>query len=142
MPDARPQAGPKARVVLSFDYGLKYIGVAVGQRITGTASPMAPVRANQGKPDWPAIERLIREWQPDQLIVGEPLNMDDTQSEMADRAARFARQLEGRYGLPVALIDERLTSREAAQMADTPADRHGIAAMLIAESWLAETGRS
>ncbi len=103
---------PDSGRVLGFDFGEKRIGVAVGQRITGTATPLTTLSSND-KPDWHSIEALIQEWQPDTLVVGMPFNMDGSRSDMAEKIDRFCRQLEGRYHLPVAQIDERLSSAEA-----------------------------
>jgi len=102
-----------ARTLLGFDFGLKRIGVAVGQEMTGTASALTTVAARDGKPDWDAISRLIHEWQPDAVVVGLPLNMDGSDHELSRRARRFGNQLHGRYNLPAHFIDERLSSLEA-----------------------------
>jgi len=99
--------------LLGFDYGLKRIGVAVGQELTGTATALATIRATDGKPDWDAITRLIKQWQPDELIIGLPLNMDGTFHELSYKAQRFGNQLHGRYNLPAHFMDERLSSLEA-----------------------------
>jgi putative holliday junction resolvase len=123
--------------LLAFDFGLKTIGVAVGQSVTRSATPLPPLSARHGRPDWDAITRLIVTWNVNQLVVGLPLNMDDTENNITVRARLFARDLERRTGLPVALIDERLTSRAA--MEYTEGDRtasHGVAAALIAETYL------
>lgn len=110
MPDSRaPQT------VLAFDYGLRHIGTAIGQRLIGSSNPAGVIRARDGVPDWEAVAKLIREWQPDLILVGLPLNMDGTDSPMSDRARKFARQLNGRYGSQVEMIDERLTSFAAKQ---------------------------
>jgi len=98
---------------LSFDYGIKRIGVAVGQTITGTASELSPLKAKDGIPNWQEIEKLIKEWQPDILLVGLPLNMDGSESEMSKRARKFANRLHGRFGKPFEMVDERLSSEEA-----------------------------
>ena len=128
--------------LLGFDYGPAKIGVAVGQTLTGTASPLTTLRAIQQKPDWEAITGLIQEWQPEALVVGLPYNMDDTEAEVAERARRFSRQLEGRYHLPVHLVDERLTSIEAKnQLGRKPKqieELDALAAKLILETWLSE----
>jgi putative Holliday junction resolvase len=105
-------AMPESGRVLGFDFGEKRIGIAVGQRITGTATPLTTL-SSKDKPDWNSIEALIQEWQPDTLVVGMPFNMDGSRSEIAEKIDRFCRQLEGRYHLPVAQIDERLSSAEA-----------------------------
>lgn len=103
----------KSHTLLGFDYGLKRIGVAVGQELTGTATALATIRATDGKPDWDTITRLIKQWQPDELIVGLPLNMDGTFHDLSYKAQRFGNQLHGRYNLPAHFMDERLSSLEA-----------------------------
>lgn len=125
-----------AELVLAFDYGLRHIGVAVGQSVTGTATPLTTVAARDGRADWVAIDKLVGEWRPAAVIVGLPLNMDDSESPMSERARRFARQLGQRTRLPVRLVDERLTSRAA--RAVEPSQSHAHAAALIAETWLNE----
>ncbi|GLQ30565.1 Holliday junction resolvase RuvX [Litoribrevibacter albus] len=104
---------PDIKHALSFDYGIKRIGVAVGQTITGTASPLPPLKAKDGIPNWQEIEKLIKEWKPDILLIGLPLNMDGSESEMSKRARKFANRLHGRFGKPFELVDERLSSEEA-----------------------------
>ena len=94
--------------LLSFDFGTKSIGVAVGQRITGTARPLPAIKAQDGTPDWSLIERLLKEWQPDEIIVGLPLNMP-----LTARARKFANRIHGRFGVTVTLHDERLSTVEA-----------------------------
>ena len=128
--------------LLGFDYGTAKIGVAVGQTLTGTAKPLETLRAVRNKPDWQNIERLIETWQPEALVVGLPFQMDDKEAEIADRAKRFSRQLSGRFGLQVHLVDERLTSREACNQAGKHVKRieqlDAIAATLILETWLSD----
>jgi putative holliday junction resolvase len=104
---------PASLSVLAFDFGTQRIGVAIGQSITGTASPLAALKANDGIPNWEHIATLIAEWQPHQLLVGLPLNMDGSDSEISTRAKKFANRLHGRFGLPVEMWDERLSSFEA-----------------------------
>jgi len=127
---------------LGFDFGPRKIGVAVGQAITGSATPLTTLRSHREKPDWARIERLVREWRPSAAVVGLPFNMDDTEADIAPRARRFARQLEGRFGLEVHLVDERLTSVEARRQlgkeAATPEVVDAMAAKLILETWLGE----
>jgi putative holliday junction resolvase len=127
---------PRPVTVLAFDFGLRNIGVATGQAITHTASEIATVRARDGVPDWNTVDALVRQWQPDALLVGLPLNMDDTESEMSTRAKAFARKLRSRYRLAVELVDERLTSFEARGISDDLDTQHAIAARLIAETYL------
>lgn len=101
--------------VMAFDYGLRHIGVAVGNSLAATASPLAVVSAKNGVADWPSIEKLLQEWRPRRLVVGLPLNMDGTDSEMSLRARKFARQLHDRFAIESCLLDERLTSFAAKQ---------------------------
>lgn len=124
-----------AGCVLAFDFGLKHIGVAVGQTVTGTASPLQTLPARDGRPDWKAVRRLVDDWQPFKLLVGLPLNMDDTESEMSTRARSFARRLGEHTRLEVVMVDERLTSFASREIADGDA-AHASAAALIAETWL------
>lgn len=132
----------RAETLLAFDYGEKHIGVAVGQTLTGTANPLQSIRVANSHPDWPAISRIVKTWQPDALVVGLPLNMDGTEQAVTRRARRFGNQLLGRYRLPVHLVDERLTTREArnrlAWAGRAGDDDHPIAAQIILESWLNE----
>ncbi len=123
-----------AGVILAFDFGLKHIGVAVGQTVTRTASPLTTLAAKNGKPDWREIQDLVSQWRADQLVVGLPLNMDDSESEMSERARGFAGMLESKTGVEVHLVDERLTSFAASQISDD--DNHALAASLIAETYL------
>ena len=136
-----------AQRVLGFDYGTRQIGVAVGQNLTGNARPLKELRARDGIPDWNQIQALLKEWEPDALVVGLPLNMDGTASEMSGRAEKFGRRLHGRFQIPVHYVDERLSTFEAKQTLresghagptsyrDNPVD--SIAAALLLETWLA-----
>ncbi len=99
--------------VLGFDFGTKSIGVAVGQQLTGSATPLASIKANDGIPRWEEIEALINEWKPDLVVVGLPLNMDGTEQEMTLRARKFANRVNGRFGVKIATQDERLTTADA-----------------------------
>lgn len=99
--------------IIAFDYGLKNIGVATGQTLTGTATAQAPLKARDGIPDWTAVEALLGEWRPELVLVGLPLNMDDSESELSARARKFANRLHGRFGVAVEMVDERLSSFEA-----------------------------
>ncbi len=110
MPDkaTRPIAG----TVLAFDFGLQRIGVAVGEPEVGTAHPLLPLAAVTQPGRFTAIELLVKEWKPGLLLVGRPLGEDGAPHEMTRRAERFARQLTGRFRLPVALVDERYSSVE------------------------------
>lgn len=132
-------------LLLGVDYGTKQIGFAVGQVITGQARELCTLKAQNGVPDWAKVEALIKEWQPDAIVVGLPLNMDGSPSEMSERAEKFARRLHGRFNIPVHTHDERLTTFEAKgeRMArsgqrgsyrDNPVD--AIAAKLLLQGWL------
>jgi putative Holliday junction resolvase len=127
--------------LLGFDFGTRKIGVAVGQTLTGTANALVTLRYFGHRPDWDGLARLISEWQPEALVVGLPMEMSDTEAEVAPLARKFARQLEGRFRLPVYLADERLTSREAWRQLGKAAHRDStrvdaVAARLILETWL------
>ncbi|RZK13864.1 MAG: Holliday junction resolvase RuvX [Flavobacterium sp.] len=132
------------KTLLAFDYGTKNIGVATGQTITFSANSLMPLKAKAGIPDWTKIEKLIHEWKPDLVLVGLPLNMDETESELSARARKFANRIHGRFGVKIEMVDERLTSFEAKgevmsrggsrDYKNNPVD--SIAARLILESWL------
>lgn len=101
--------------VLGFDVGARRIGVAVGSVLSGGARELAVVDVHDGRIDWLRIERLLREWQPDRLLVGDPRTLDGGDQPARQAAHRFAREAAARFALPVALIDERRSSIEAAQ---------------------------
>lgn len=101
------------RTVLGFDFGKKYIGVAVGQEITGNASPLGTIKATDGIPNWESLTNYISEWQPDLIVVGLPLNMDGTEQQLTKDARRFGNRVAGRFGLKVEFQDERLTTADA-----------------------------
>jgi len=134
------------RTLMGFDFGTKSIGIATGQEITCTASPLLSLKANDGVPDWSQIEKLLKEWQPDLIIVGLPLNMDGTEQEMTTRARKFGQRLHGRFGLPVSYKDERLTTTDAkARLFERGGYRalgksqvDAVSAQLILESWMEE----
>ena len=128
-------------VLLGFDYGTHKIGVAVGQTLTGTANPVTTLGMVKHKPDWRRIEALLDEWKPEAIVVGHPFEMTDREANNAAAAKKFARQLHGRYRLPVHLADERLTSRSAWEALGTDAAKDptlvdAYAAKLILETWL------
>lgn len=99
--------------VLAFDFGTRRIGVALGESLLGKARPLTTIDAEASEARFAAIARLIAEWQPTRLVVGLPLSLAGEEHEMSARCRRFARQLEGRFNLPVTLTDERLSSVEA-----------------------------
>lgn len=134
----------RPRTVLAFDFGLRQIGVAVGNCLLNTTQPLAIISAREGIPDWSAVERVVAEWQPDLLLVGDPLNMDGSASELSTRARKFARRLHGRLGIPFEMADERLSSFEAKQLSRERGHRGDFkrqpvdseAAELVLRAWL------
>ena len=126
---------------MGFDFGTQSIGIAVGQKVTQTATALKPMPAEDGKPVWEDLTRIVNEWQPDQFVVGMPYNMDGTESELSRRATRFGRRLEGRYNTPWVAMDERLSSFDVkASMHESGVRIKGpidsVAAKFILESWL------
>lgn len=126
--------------LLCFDYGSKRIGAAVGQTITGTASPLQIINSLNNKPDWEKIEKLISDWRPDAIIVGIPLQLDGSTQLMTEAAEGFARHIENRFHLPVFGMDERLSTFEARERSGSGNDMEldSIAAQAILESWMRE----
>ena len=128
------------KIAMAFDFGLKRIGLAVGQTLTKTAQPVHIFKADDGVPNWDTVSKYINQWAPDVLVVGLPLNMDGTESEMSLLAKNFADKLRKRFVLPVKTFDERLSTfdakGEAAEEYAKP-DMYvdAIAAKLILESW-------
>lgn len=144
MPDT-PESSP-TETVIAFDFGLRRIGVAVGQRVTGSASPVATVTNGESGPDWQRLDAIVAEWQPDRLVVGMPQTADGRPTTLAQPIAGFIEAL-ARYRLPVVTVDERLSSREASRhlVAARRDGRRGriargdidaAAAAMIAERWL------
>ncbi|MGC1183429.1 Holliday junction resolvase RuvX [Legionella sp.] len=131
-------------VYLSFDFGYKRIGVAVGQRLTCSASPLATIAAQTGVPDWNVIGKVIAQWAPQALIVGIPTRIDGSELYTTSAARRFAKELRKRFALSVHLTDERLSTVEARgqlfaqggykKIKETEVD--SIAACVILEQWL------
>jgi putative pre-16S rRNA nuclease len=137
---------PGRRRVMAFDFGTRRIGVASGQEMLGAGQSVAMLPARDGVPDWDRIGTLLEEWQPDLVLVGLPLNMDDTENDMCARARKFGKRLHGRFHLPVEMVDERLTSFEAkgqvmAEGGSRDYGQHGVddrAAVLILETWFSQ----
>lgn len=137
-------------LALGFDFGLKRIGVATGQSITGTATPLCTITCKQqGIINWNHVAQLITEWRPTALVVGIPLNMDDSEQELTQKAKAFALLLKSRYHLPVYCVDERLTTIEARQQLFEAggykklhaAEVDSVAAMIILQTWLTATNK-
>lgn len=125
------------QVVLGFDFGARRIGVALGNSITRHARPLQVVAAAPSAARWDAIAVLIREWQPAQIVVGLPRHPDGAGHEMTALAERFGRQLAGRYGLPVAFVDERYSSAVLEPDARLDSD----AAAVILQQWFDAEGK-
>lgn len=130
--------------VLGIDYGLKRIGIATGQTITGSASPVTTLEQINGSPNWSEIEQLITQWKPQALIVGMPYYLDGTENDMTKIVGVFCLELEQRFALPVFKINEALTSYEAEEMLkiNTKIGKHNkheidkMAAAIIVQNWL------
>lgn len=109
-------AGLMARAeqtILAFDFGLRRIGIAVGEALIGSARALVTIRGDCPGPDWPAIDALLAEWSPGLLVVGRPVHADGSESPMSEAATAFAAELAARSGREVSLVDERLSSSEA-----------------------------
>lgn len=106
---------PDGGAVLAFDFGEKRIGVAVGDISIGIAHPLETISGESNDIRFAAIAAMIDEWKPSRLVVGLPMHLDGTEHEMSRLSRKFARRLEGRFGLPAVMVDERLTSAEASQ---------------------------
>jgi putative Holliday junction resolvase len=138
--------------ILAFDFGRRRIGIAVGQQVTGSANPLSVVRNTESGPDWREIDKIVQEWQPACLVVGMPLNVDGSRSQIAIYVDEFIDEL-SRFERPVYTVDERYTSLEAEEMLKS-ARAMGLrgrirkemidsaAAVLIAERWLRKETRS
>lgn len=142
-----PDAPPTGATVLGFDVGARRIGVAVGSGFGLNARPLAVVDVHDGAIDWKHVEKLHREWRPAGFIVGDPMTMDGGDQPIRDRARGFARALHERFKLPVAMMDERNTSQEAARRfaadrADGKRRRRdadlldAVAAAIILDRWI------
>ncbi|MDR2214495.1 MAG: Holliday junction resolvase RuvX [Nevskiaceae bacterium] len=141
------------RVVLAFDFGLKRIGIASGETMIGTCAPRGTVAMTAAGPEWPAIDRIVRDLAPNLLLVGAPYNDDGSPARIAPQATAFADALSQRYGLPVQRVDERYSSTTAEsrlreqrasgerRRAVRKGDIDSAAAAVILGSWLAQSGR-
>ena len=135
--------------LLAFDVGARRIGVAVGNTVSSSARELGVLDVHAAGPDWPALDRWMREWKPDALVVGDPATLDGGDQPIRRAARGFALELRRRYALPVGQVDERTSSIEAAQRfaagrASGTRKRHqaaqldAVAAAIILERWLAE----
>ena len=121
-----------------FDFGMRQIGVATIDLNLNLASPTSTVQAHHGKPDEIHLDYLVAQWHPAELLVGLPLNMDTTESKMSIAARKFGHYIAKRFNLPVHFIDERLSTKEAADRTKATRPSHALAAVVIAETWLHE----
>ena len=132
--------------LISFDFGKQRTGIAIGNTITGIATPHTVIQSKNNQPNWEQITALLNEWRPERLIVGVPYHVDGKNSEMTEAALRFSRQLEGRYNLAVSTVSEVLSSREAEQRLKQSRQQgrnkkikkeeiDKLAAAIILESW-------
>ncbi len=145
-----PENGERDTTVLAFDFGTRRIGVAVGNTFLRVAQPLTTIAAEANAARFAAVGALIDEWRPDMLVVGLPVHADGVPHEMTARAERFARQLESRFGLKVARVDERYTTQNAEGALAAAGIRAGVrkaardevAAQLILQSWLDDPARN
>ena len=131
MPKAKPEG-----VIIGFDFGLRRIGVAIGQTVTQTASPEAIVNSKDGKPDWDHITTLFERWQPAAIVVGLPMRLDGGEQPLTQPARKFGQRLSGRYHCPVFYIEEQLSSIEAESRAIKKRYIDDHAAQILLENWL------
>src|SRR4029079_10265126 len=130
--------------MMGLDFGMKRIGVAVGQTVTQSARPLKTIQAKEGVPNWQELDKLVHTWQPGALVVGVPLNMDGTEQPLTQAALLFMDSLRAHYKLPVYGMDERLSTKDARarlfQQGGYKALQHGqvdsVAAQLILQNWL------
>jgi len=135
-----------AQTLLGFDFGLKHIGVAVGQTLTCTTQPLLSLKAQKGVPNWNEIDKLIKTWQPQAIVIGIPLNMDGTEQPLTHAARHFANEIAQRYKITVHRVDERLSTKEARTQLFASGGYRALSkqaidqrsAELILQSWLIE----
>ena len=136
-----------AQSIMAFDFGTQKMGMAVGQSLIESASPLALFPMKDGIPQWDALLKIVQQHQPNLFLVGLPLNMDDSESELSTRARKFAKRLRHQTNIQTFMVDERLTTREArdelehyqAQGRGKKLAADSIAAALLIESWYRDT---
>jgi putative Holliday junction resolvase len=138
MPDlSQPQ------LIMAFDFGTQKMGMAVGQSLIESANPLALFPMKEGIPNWDELLKIVKQHQPTLFLVGLPLNMDDSESELSTRSRKFARRLRHQTNIETLMVDERLTTREArdelgyyqAQGRGKKLSADSVAAALFIESW-------
>ena len=130
-----------APTALVFDFGLRHIGIAVAEPRADIARALTTIGARDGDPHWEALDRVVDEWRPARLVVGLPINMDGTPSEISARARKFGKRLGERYERAVDYTDERLSTFEAMSRGANADNAHALAAQVIGETWLSERCR-
>ena len=131
------------QIVMAFDFGTKNIGIAIGQEITNSSQTFYTVKANEGEPEWTQLDKVVFDWNPKLFIVGDPLNFDGSESDMKEKSDKFSYQIQKKYKIPVKLVVERLTTKEARERIKEGVDMslrssndiHQISAQIILESW-------
>ena len=132
-----------SQIVMAFDFGTKNIGIAIGQEITNSSQTFYTVRAYQGEPEWAQLDKVVFDWNPKLFIVGDPLNFDGSESDIKEKSDKFSNQIHKKYKIPVTLVDERLTTKEARERIKeavnmslrSSVDIHQVSAQIILESW-------
>ncbi|WP_440993186.1 Holliday junction resolvase RuvX [Cysteiniphilum litorale] len=129
--------------LIGLDYGKSRIGIASGQMITKTATPIATIAAKQGEPEWQELDKIIKQWRPSDIIVGLPIDAKDQETKITEEARAFAQKVELRYQKPVHLISETFSTREARwrlEEVQNKSNRHlkvdAFAACVILETWM------
>lgn len=130
-------------MIMAFDFGTQKMGMAVGQSLIESSNPLALFPMRDGIPNWDNLLKIVKQYQPNLFLVGLPLNMDDTESELSARARKFARRLRHQTNIETLMVDERLTTREARDELEhyqaTGCGKHisadSMAAALFIESW-------
>ncbi|QCI19062.1 Holliday junction resolvase RuvX [Buchnera aphidicola] len=130
-------------MIIAFDFGIKNIGVAIGEKILKKGKALNKITVNKGCPNWNDIKHLFKTWQPKHVVVGLPLNMNGTRQDMTKKAEKFANLLKHKFNISVELHDERLSTKEAKSLIFNQygfkilqkSNIHSIAAVIILESW-------
>jgi putative Holliday junction resolvase len=135
VPKDKTQAVPQGRVI-GFDFGLRRIGVAIGNTLTATANAETIVDSRDGRPDWNAISALFESWQPVAIVVGLPMRLNGDAQALTQPARKFGQRLSGRYKRPVYFIEEQLSSIEAEKRTGNHGPSDHLAAEIILTNWL------
>lgn len=139
-----------SKTFIGFDFGKKYIGVAVGQELTSSATPLGSIKAKEGIPNWDNLKQYISEWQPDLVVVGLPLNMDGSEQQLTRDARKFGNRVSSQCNIQVVFQDERLTTADAKERLFAQGGYRNLkkdnidalSAVLIIESYFSSTQKS